>query len=47
VVIARLGERFEVLHTNTLTDQSFIASPIIVDGSIYLRSRTHLFRIDG
>ena len=47
VVVARLGEQFEVLATNTLSDQSFIASPVVVDGSIYLRSRTHLFRIDG
>jgi hypothetical protein len=35
-----------VLATNSLSDQSFIASPIIVDGAIYLRSRTHLIRID-
>ena len=46
VVVLRLGERFDVLATNTLQDQSFIASPVIVDGSIYLRSRTHLMRID-
>jgi outer membrane protein assembly factor BamB len=46
VVVIRLGETFEVLATNTLGDQSFIASPVIVDGAIYLRSRTHLFRID-
>jgi hypothetical protein len=45
VVVVRIGDRFEVLATNTLTDQSFIASPIIVDGNIYLRSQTHLFRI--
>ncbi len=45
VVVVRMGDRFEVLATNTLTGQSFIASPIIVDGDIYLRSRTHLFRI--
>jgi outer membrane protein assembly factor BamB len=47
VVVLRLGDRFEVLTTNTLADQSFIASPVVVSGSIYLRSRTHLFRIDG
>ena len=47
VAVLRLGERFEVLTTNTLADQSFIASPVVVAGSIYLRSRTHLFRIDG
>ena len=46
VVVLRLGRTFEVLATNALQDQSFIASPVIVDGSIYLRSRTHLFRID-
>ena len=45
VVVLGLADRFEVLATNTLTDQSFIASPLVVDGSIYLRSRTHLFRI--
>jgi outer membrane protein assembly factor BamB len=45
VVVVRMGDRFEVLATNTLTDQSFIASPIIADGDIYLRSQTHLFRI--
>lgn len=46
VVVVAMGDRFEVLETNSLSDQSFIASPIIVDGAIYLRSRTHLFRID-
>jgi outer membrane protein assembly factor BamB len=45
VVVLRLGDRFEVLATNTLTDQSFISSPIIADGAIYLRSRTHLFKV--
>jgi outer membrane protein assembly factor BamB len=47
VVVVRMGDTFEVLATNTLTDQSFIASPVILDGAIYLRSRTHLFRIDS
>lgn len=46
VVVLRMGDRFEVLATNTLRDQSFIASPVIVDGSVYLRSRTHVFRVD-
>jgi outer membrane protein assembly factor BamB len=47
VVVVRLGDTFEVLATNTLRDQSFIASPIVLDGAVYLRSRTHLFRIGG
>jgi outer membrane protein assembly factor BamB len=45
VIVLALGERFEVVGTNTLTDQSFIASPIVVGNDLYLRSRTHLFRI--
>lgn len=45
VVVVKMGDTFEVLATNELIDQSFIASPVIVDGDIYLRSRTHLFRI--
>jgi outer membrane protein assembly factor BamB len=47
VVVLRLGDRFEVLATNSLTDQSFISSPVITGGAIYLRSRTHLFKIGG
>jgi outer membrane protein assembly factor BamB len=45
VVVVRMGDSFEVLATNTLAGQSFISSPVIVDGDIYLRSQTHLFRI--
>lgn len=45
VVVVKAGNTFEVLATNTLTDQSFIASPIVLGNDLYLRSRTHLFRI--
>ena len=45
VVVVKTGNQFEVLATNTLTDQSFIASPIAIGNDLYLRSRTHLFRI--
>ena len=45
VVVVKAGDTYEVLATNTLTDQSFIASPIAVDDALYLRSRTHLFKI--
>ena len=47
VVVVRMGDRLEVLATNTFDDQSFIASPVIVDGVIYLRSRTHLYAVGG
>jgi outer membrane protein assembly factor BamB len=45
VVVVRMGDTFEVLATNTMPGQSFIASPVIVDGNLYLRSRTQLFSI--
>jgi hypothetical protein len=45
VVVVKMGDALEVLATNTLANQSFIASPVVVDGAIYLRSRTHLFKI--
>ena len=40
-----VADAFEVMATNTLTDQSFVASPIAVGNDLFLRSRTHLFRI--
>ena len=36
---------FEVLATNTMTDQVFIATPAIAGGEIFLRSKTTLFCI--
>jgi outer membrane protein assembly factor BamB len=45
VYVAKVGKTFEVVATNTLADQSFVASPAVAGGDIYLRSRTHLFRI--
>ncbi|MBM3812897.1 MAG: hypothetical protein FJW20_14835 [Acidimicrobiia bacterium] len=47
VVVVKLGQQFEVLATNKLTDQSFIASPAIADGEIYLRGQNTLFCIRG
>ena len=47
VVVAKIGPAFDIVATNTLNDQSFIASPAVAGGDIYLRSRTHLFRIAG
>lgn len=45
VIVVKMGATFEVLATNTLSAQSFIATPAWADGDLYLRSRTHLFRI--
>src|ERR1039457_211341 len=45
VVVLRMGEKFDVLATNTLADQVFIATPAIMDGAIYLRGQNTLFCI--
>ncbi len=45
VIVVKMGPSYEMLATNTLTDQSFIATPVPAGGDLYLRSRTHLFRI--
>jgi hypothetical protein len=45
VVVLKMGEKFEVLATNTLADQVFIATPAIMDAAIYLRGQNTLFSI--
>jgi outer membrane protein assembly factor BamB len=45
VIVVRMGEAFEVLAVNKLSDQSFVATPAVAGGDLYLRSRTHLFCI--
>ncbi len=45
VIVLRMGKIYEVLATNTLEDASFIATPAIVDGEIFLRSWSSLYCI--
>jgi outer membrane protein assembly factor BamB len=45
VVVVKMGEKFEVLATNTLSDQFFVSTPAIVDGEIFLRGQNTLFCI--
>ena len=45
VHVLKLSPDFEVLVTNTLADQFFVSSPVIVGGELFLRSETHLFCI--
>ena len=45
VVVLKMGEKFEVLATNHLTDQIFIATPVIAAGDLYLRGQNTLFCI--
>jgi hypothetical protein len=43
--VVKLGEQYEVLATNTLTDQFFVASPVVADNTLYLRSSEALYCI--
>jgi outer membrane protein assembly factor BamB len=45
VLVLRMGEKFEVLATNAMEDQMFIATPAIQDGEIFLRSQNRLYCI--
>lgn len=45
VVVVKMGGQYEVLAVNTLTDQSFVATPAVAGGSLYLRSREALYCI--
>jgi outer membrane protein assembly factor BamB len=45
VVVLKMGEKFEVIATNTLADQVFIATPVIAGGEIFLRGQNTLFCI--
>jgi outer membrane protein assembly factor BamB len=45
VVVVKMGEKFEVLATNTMTDQMFVATPAIYGGEIFLRGQTRLYCI--
>jgi outer membrane protein assembly factor BamB len=45
VVVVKMGEKFEVLATNHLNDQIFIATPVIAAGELYLRGQNTLFCI--
>ena len=42
--VVQRGPAFKVLAVNTL-DDGFDASPVLVDGELYLRGQRHLYRI--
>lgn len=45
VVVVSMGSEFEVLATNTIENEFFMASPVAVDGDIFLRGRNTLYAI--
>jgi outer membrane protein assembly factor BamB len=45
VTVVKMGEKFEVIATNIMDDQMFIASPVVAAGDLLLRSQDQLFCI--
>lgn len=45
VVVMKMGEKPEVVAVNSMGDEFFIASPVAVDGVLYLRGRNTLYAI--
>ena len=45
VVVLKMGEKYEVIATNHLSDQIFIATPAIAAGELFLRGQNTLFCI--
>lgn len=45
VVVLKMGEKLEVMSTNTLQDQVFIATPVVAAGELFLRGQNTLFCI--
>jgi outer membrane protein assembly factor BamB len=41
------GDKFEQLGVNTLDDEFVVATPVFVDGRIYIRTRERLYAIGG
>ena len=45
VVVVKLGPTYEVLAVNSIEGETFISSPLIADGEIYLRGRNTLYAV--
>jgi hypothetical protein len=45
VIVVKMGDKFDVVATNTLSNESFIATPAIMNGEIYLRGTNTLYAI--
>ena len=45
VVVVKMGQKFEVLATNTMADEFFVATPAVVDGEMILRGQNTLYCI--
>jgi outer membrane protein assembly factor BamB len=43
VIVLRMGEKYEVIATNTMEDEFFVATPVIAQGEIFLRGKNTLY----
>lgn len=43
--VIKLGTEFEVVSANSMGDEMFVSSPVVVDGDLFLRSQDELFAI--
>ena len=43
VFVLKMGDKFEVLATNSMGEEMFIATPAVAGGSLYLRGRNTLY----
>jgi outer membrane protein assembly factor BamB len=45
VVVVKLAETLEVIATNSMPDEMFVATPAVAEGSLYLRGKNTLYSI--
>jgi len=45
VLVVKMTDKFELVATNKMTDEFFIATPAIADGDMYLRGKSTLYLI--
>ncbi|HEU4390299.1 MAG TPA: PQQ-binding-like beta-propeller repeat protein [Blastocatellia bacterium] len=43
VVVLKMGEKYEVIATNTMEDEFFVATPVIADDEMFLRGKNTLY----
>jgi hypothetical protein len=43
--VLNLNDKGKTVHTYQFQDQSFLGTPAISNGALYIRSNSHLFRI--
>ena len=48
ITVVRAAQKFEVIATNKFSggaDDKLTATPAVADGAIYIRTKTHLFKV--